>query len=261
MKTVFVQTNSIMALGIAASLMAIKQPCIFWNPQTKSFFDMVDELKPDVIVVTQEHLANDSQLALAMKNFDEAKKIVCLETAIKTQWSQISLDCADVLCDWTLIEPAANVAQFSHGKRVEGYDSDVFYFSDQPASPVIMKVLANCANKYKLKIVGPHSLPLIQFLGQADLSTVCDFMVSTKVAIDYRDRHIMDYRFNDILSIPAESLDAIELDKCINSSQYRTKRMKLHQSVKDKTYFHNIAKIFPELSTIALEKIKSINNE
>lgn len=196
MKTIAIHNKSHYITGLVAALDACRYPVLWWNPDVKPIFDMMEEKKPNLLLCHSEDINIDMVNALEEYNpkivligFSSAyikPDLLCIpEEKIKNPKIVEYLEKSGLKI--MTINKRANVAQYNGGKFCEEYSSDILYLSrEQPSNNTItiLKYLINNTN-YRVKICGNYQLPFAEYLGRIDLSTALDMMKSSKVVLDF----------------------------------------------------------------------------
>ena len=183
---------------------------LIWNANTTSMIDMFDEIKPDIIFLSQSQL-------------DDSFNIVCNEfkfkyiLSIDEYWQQTftkdgaaeylnnlpqkpsaiishthvnsSMDVSDIYNNKAIeLQSMAKVSQIHNAKHNKHMESDILidttnvdFDNDNNTKNNILLYLANT---YKTKIIGNNKVPLLQYLGKTTMFERADFIRSAKILIN-----------------------------------------------------------------------------
>lgn len=260
MKIAITYHNEEPFIGIASTLAAVGIDFVFWNAAIKPTFDMFDEIHPDILICGNEDvnevllraLSENQHTKLVLLSRDGSiaentkPDAVCFMNNIKKM-----TDCPSMN-----FEPAANIAKFCNGRFVKSQESDILYMSDVDIRASLIPAVLTTLSDYRIRVVGPVVAPVPQYVGNPQLSTMCNIMKSTKVAIDFFNQHYLDYAANKVFCLSSEPNDVVpsmtlenyldEIHKYVSSDKLRNKSIKeaYNKAIDGRTYFHRVADIF-----------------
>jgi hypothetical protein len=124
-------------------------------------------------------------------------------------------------------------------------------------------------------VIGPARLPIPYFVGNAPLDVICDNIKSTKLGLDFMDKHIYDYAINKIFCMSFDSSTVVpqltpenfgdEIRKYMASDKLRNKHIKeaFDLVVNGHTYYHRVKTVFDmlgheEIGKAALSKLEKV---
>ncbi len=272
-------------IGIASTLTAMNTEFFFWQKDVKPTLDMFDELKPDVLICRTVDL--DQTVLMALTEYPKTKLVIFGINA-QTRVAPSLICYPENLSDeriqklnpnnipYIKFRHAANLAKYNRGKYTETYSSDILYLSDiaNVSDTLIPNVISSLLDR-KIKIVGDVPMGgFAEYLGTVDSKTASDMMASTTVAIDFLNKHYLDYAINKVFAISSEKNNAVpmfteesylqDIDKYMSSDKLRNKHIKqaFEYAVKEHTYFHRIKEMFDTmgLSNEIENPIKAMEN-
>jgi hypothetical protein len=254
-------------IGIASTLTSMQSKFFFWQKEVKPTLDMFDELKPDVLICRTVDL--DQTVLMALTEYPKTKLVIFGINA-QTRIAPSLICYPENLSDeriqklnpgnipYLKFRQAANLAKYNRGKHIETYSSDILYMSDIPdiSHTLIPNVIFSLLDR-KLKIVGDVSMGgVAEYLGAVDSKVASDMMASTTLAIDFLNKHYLDYAVNKVFTISSEKNDIVpmfteesylqDIDKYLSSDKLRNKYVKqaFDHTINGHTYFHRVKEIF-----------------
>ncbi len=265
--------------GLVPTLQVINEETVVWLPQNKAVYDMIEEVKPDIIFM-DDQLVGPSFIS-AMKENPHIKVVLfgvsfasqlnpsltCLPTNIA---EHVKNNLINDNIEYIIISRAANIVQYRNGTMSSDYECDVFYWSVKPVDDETFDVLCDLVQtNLKVKIGGPFKVPLPQYVGNLDIYDVSNFMVSADLALDFNYISELDYVANKtkLLRYPyiPTSKDIIEFIQLNKPNFGYDELMLLDHRVrilKNHTYFHRLNDIFKKLKMddLAQQSLKRLED-
>lgn len=164
----------------------------FWQKSATPIYDMLDRFNPEVLVCNSNDIGTLDNIALDEFNETQVVKI-----------------------DELGLPPFGSALVFHPSQSDELYQSDLFYYSADPAHRFKILDLAEYANEnsLKLKVVGPsivYNCP--NYLGQvASQETFLKLLASTKIAVDFDGKFIMNAALSRTFCLSAVDNDDFPL--------------------------------------------------
>jgi len=201
--------NDDMICGIMAALKRVDDSLIIWDMRTKPVYDMIDEIQPDLLLLDSQQITptilraleenkNISVVLFGLSYYQQVKPLMMCLPYNTPQILFKRLDEEKIL--YYLINPAANIAQYTGGEYDDRYQSDILYLSvdNKPH----MTILTNLSiQKYKFKICGRVPINLNNYLGQTTFKDMTSLIKSTKIGIDFNCSMLYNYIANGILCL------------------------------------------------------------
>jgi len=252
--------------GILSSIGAVHPNTILWNRRYKPAFDMVDELDPKVFICKDDDLTQDVKLALRQC---DAQKIVF---GVGVMGVDVDLLCvnknvndkivSNITQDFIIVEQKANAVQYGSGQYQNKHSSDIFYpcslpFEDQHVNSTLPYLCS--LSDYRIKLCGPHKIPLPYYLGNCNMNTMSNLLASTKIVLDINHQNMLDAAFMGIFCLSNTESDIYphfinfkelkeQIEHFINNRKhalYFCKQAK--KFAKDHTYLHTTIEMFTKL--------------
>tara|TARA_R100000008_G_scaffold47487_2_gene28121 strand:+ start:6523 stop:7389 length:867 start_codon:yes stop_codon:yes gene_type:complete len=272
--------------GLASALKTLEDSCdlqvFLWNLE-KPLMDVLDELRPDIILLYQQHI--DVTLEIAAQDLDfnyialtgTPVQIKKLPIAYITDNNYIG-QFINYQKQTLISQPSANVAQIHNGQHSDKLDSEVCVFNNNvQLSAEHIKILEWLAANYHTKILGPQKIDLPQYLGNFTIFERADAIASSKVCIDLGNFDMLDASYlkrapvvlngtNDLYK-NFKSIGQLEeiLNNLISNKQDRKKYCNTvyEDILKNKTFYHRVAEIFTIIkdqkrSEKSLNKLKEL---
>ena len=272
--------------GLASALKTLEDSCdlqvFLWNLE-KPLMDVLDELRPDIILLYQQHI--DVTLEIAAQDLDfnyialtgTPVQIKKLPIAYITDNNYIG-QFINYQKQTLISQPSANVAQIHNGQHSDKLDSEVCVFNNNvQLSAEHIKILEWIAANYHTKILGPQKIDLPQYLGNFTIFERADAIASSKVCIDLGNFDMLDASYlkrapvvlngtNDLYK-NFKSIGQLEeiLNNLISNKQDRKKYCNTvyEDILKNKTFYHRVAEIFTIIkdqkrSEKSLNKLKEL---
>ena len=255
--------------GVISALATIEQNTILWMPQHKPAFDMLDEIKPDLLICTSSDFTQELVMALTeYQNINVVvfglhypasitPKLLCVNENVPEQILE------HIKVPFVQIKPAANVAQYNNGIRSDRYAADVFYLSNsliEHNSTIIPTLGCVINNGFKTKICGNTPLPFPQYLGKVGIKNATNLIVSSKIVLDFNKSIMLDAAFNRAFCLsnvetnlyPSYSSNLDLHTKIVHfladEKHKQSYIKKAHKYAKNNTYFHRLNDICKELT-------------
>ena len=238
MKIVISKTNDPYLQGIIAA-MALSHDVIVWEDKYKPFFDMMEELKPNIVVCQSHQITAQMFQTLQKHNTKLIVDGLGNWTDIKPDLILFQNKPSDIVIKnlgdikYYCVERCANTAQYRGGSYHKSLKSDVLVITDD-FTPEMEQDIWRLIDKYQVKIVGKNKIHLPTYLGNASHAAIMDLMKSTKIALDYNEHMLYNYIYNSVFcitSVPNQFCwygnDVVQLvDKYIDKPQCRQNKKK-----------------------------------
>lgn len=274
--------------GIINASTKVFDKVLLWNPKEKPIFDTFDEIKPDVVFCSIEDVNRTFMMAC---NEYKDIKIVLFGEGIPQKLNP------DVVCakpstsrlirkhiedgdNKTLyVKSYADVCKFWNQDTDEIFNSDVSFYSNHTLEDTTEKIglLASLSGFCKVKIAGPVRIPLPEYLGTIKTERVIPFINSSKIAIDWDGRNLLDFAANGVFTMttvenklfPAlqknRPIDSVKIEGWLKDSSGKARIKKARQAQKavlnEDTCFHRLADILFALNlpTMAEDSLKELD--
>lgn len=272
--------------GIGSTLKTLEDSCnleVFLWSSEKPLMDVLDELKPDLIFLYQQHIDTTLEIGAQDLNFDYIAltttpiQIKKLPIVYITEASSIG-QFINYQKSTLITTPSANVAQVHNGQHSDMFTSDICVFNkDVPLGIEHLHILEWLSTHYNTKIFGPQKVNLPQYLGDCTIFERADAIVSSKVCIDLGNFDLLDTSYlkraplvlngTHALYKNFKSIGELEeiLKNVINDTKDRQKYCNAvyKDVIKDKTFYHRVAEIFTAIgdqtrSQQCLKKLKEL---
>lgn len=179
--------NSCFIDGIMFVLTKIGHDCIMWSCDKKPVFNMIDEQKPDVILISSKELIK----------FDLVKK-----EKPHTKIVYVG-DIESNIPDLTLKEkPYANTVKYNikdlnrkESISLERYIYDLIYISNYPLNIKEFNILRQIVNNFKIKfgIFGKHGYPIYEYLGNISRKENILLLNNCRAGVDFLGWNFLDF--------------------------------------------------------------------
>ena len=272
--------------GLASALKTLEESCdmqiFLWNLE-KPLMDVLDELRPDIILLYQQHI--DVTLDIAAQDLDfnyialtgtpvQIKKLPIVYITDNNYIGQFINYQKQTL----ISQPSANVAQIHNGQDSDKLASEVCVFNNNvQLGAEHVKILEWLAANYNTKIFGPQKINLPQYLGDFTIFERADAIVSSKVCVDLGNFDMLDTSYlkrapvvlngtNDLYK-NFKSIGQLEeiLKSLTNNKKERQQYCKAvyNNILQNKTFYHRVAEIFSMIgdqkrSEKSLNKLKEL---
>ena len=241
---------------------------IFWEPDKKPMFDMLEDIQPDVILIDLKYV--DESVVEASKS-TKAKLIlfgngvpqdlnvraVCTVPSVSPIVKK-HLENGDHKV--TYIKDYADVCTIFGGEVDPLLQCDIGYISHDKNPDKLMKKLEifSALNNHNLKIVGNVKIPIPKFLGGIKTNRISSFMKSCKILIDYDGDILLDAAANGafVLSNTINSLypilDSENIKKFLSPDSPRNKIAKNRQAtiLANDTCYHRFAQLMTDIDEL-----------
>lgn len=253
--------------GIASTLKTLESCCdlelFIWNSE-KPLMDVLDEVKPDIVIVYQ-HQANIA-LDIAAESFN-FNYIALTSSPLQLKKQPIAYitdkkytaNFLNYQNNTLTVKPSANVAQIHNGHVSEILHSDICIFNNdirlgREHSTIFEWLVTN----YNTKIFGPQKVECLQYLGDVNIFERADAIASSKVCIDLGNFACLDSSYLKVAPIVLNGDNPLyknfksikQLEEAVTHIIDHTKdRNKYCNAIykdvlKNKTFYHRIADIF-----------------
>lgn len=261
--------------GLAATLSLIPGiNVIYWIPEQKPIFDLLDETRPQILFCTSQMLTpifikaiqeyNVDVIVLGPTSLDINNiKLVILPYQLPEKIINNAVESLEYQS--YIWKRAANVAQYKNCKYNEVYASDILYISDIDIAnkPYIYNILLDIIGeqKYKVKICGTFRMPLNEYIGVPNLQEICTLMGSAKIVLDFDNTTIYDCAIGrafclsniqqDICPYYANNTNDLlkQIEHFIEDDKHRNHYIKrAYKLVQNETYLNRIYDIFKQIN-------------
>jgi len=283
MKVVITNTNNLILNGIAASFTALHQT-IIWNTQIKPAYDMMIEMNPDIVICHTSSI--DSIVKKALQEYRQQYKLVlcdsCPIPATLIDELNPDLICGlnteqpiiDSLRKYLTLHNAANSKQYHSGIYDPKLATQLLYVSNIAPNDFILQTLTNIANgtNLQIKIIGPYTIPFVEYLGQTSLEETANFFTSAQITLDFDNNSLYDVAYNNGFAISNRNngyYPFIGMDALLNDNEAYNKYYKAlidhirfylynnderqlwtrtaNKNIQDNTYCHQVDAILQQL--------------
>lgn len=212
-KVITYNPNDNTIMGIISSLKVVDDNLIIWDTKNKPIYDMIDEIKPELMFLDSQQI---TPIILEALNNNKDIKVVLFGLSYYQQINPTLILLNDDIsksvmtqfqkngCPYYIIKKAANIAQYTNGQVIDSYFSDILYLSvDNPQqNPHILEILISLSKqKYRLKICGQYPILLSSYLGRTTIKDMTNLMLSTKIGIDFDGSMLYNYIANGVFCI------------------------------------------------------------
>lgn len=258
--------------GLAATLSLIPGiNVIYWIPEQKPIFDLLDETHPQILFCTSQMLTPIFIKAVQEYNIDVIVvgptfldinniKLVILPYQLPEKIINNAVESlAYQSYIWTR---SANVAQYKNCKYNELYSSDILYISDTDItqksyiSNILLKIIGQ--QKYKVKICGTFRIPVNEYIGVPNLQEICALMGSAKIVLDFDNNTIYDCAIGQVFCLsnvkqdicPYYTNDVLEqIEHFIADDKHRNHYIKkAYKLVQNETCLNRAYDIFKQIN-------------
>ena len=263
-KIVFTSQNDATMRGLAVTLKFLGEDVVIWDMENKPAFDLLYELNPDYLFISNSQIKPD--LIEALGEYKKTKvilqgeyvhpglNIICLLTGPDIDAIMLNNISADI--PRYSLKIAANYAEFRNGIKSTKLETDIGYLTS-PTDNLPLNIVRSLQNRDdKFKMIGPKHMEGYSYLGHASHATYVNFGYSVKVMIDYNMGNLFNYAANKIFTISNMGADIFpsfnseeqlneHLDKYLGDPKARYEAAQFaYKKVIDKdTYFHRIYEI------------------
>jgi len=247
------------------TLNTVNPKTFIWLSDYKSLWDMFDEVSPDIFICTTQDFTSSLISALQEKKTD----LILFGDRYPPTIQPIKL-CTEKPptnnVPYTLVGPAANIAQYNSGVFSEKDKSDVLYLSNTATPPEILQFLKEISKSdFSLKVCG-NPLPLPQYIGQVGVKETSNLIASSSCILDYNQNSLWDAGFHkrNCISNPHEIVTVEnfikDLSKIISTNSQNSNEAYI--AAKNNTYYHIIRNVFSgidkDIRTSAKEQCEKI---
>jgi len=186
-----------------------------WTPQTYPVYDVLDEVKPDIIFIDLKQV---NRLIIAALNEYPHVKVVLFGQGVPRDMNPSILVASPTTSPMirkniesedhaTLyLRNSANIVDIFNGQYNPDYECDIAYICNvikpDTYEDQIVK-LANLAERYKIKVVGSARIAIPQFLGSITYVATADLYRSASFSLDYYGDQQLDIAANGGFAMPA----------------------------------------------------------
>lgn len=251
--------------GLANALATFRKDIIDWKPTTKPVFDMLTELKPEYLFVTQQSITDalkeavpqyDTKLIMyGVHAPDEVKDRVAL-IIVPSHIPKKIVD--NITLPHIQLKAGADIVKWRGGHHVDRMTTDVLYLSNsnslsRPYIAYHLNVLRH--TPYRVCVVGTR-LPTPQYVGSVTAEDAMNFIKSSSITLDYDWDMALDIMINksfclsnvknDLVPFFNNDIELVSLvDKFANDKKARNRVIKQSYAhlIEHDTYFHRLSSI------------------
>jgi len=260
MKIILSHSQNDLFQGLGATFFAMGEQATFWEKGSKPTLDMLEEIQPDIVILHDYEV--DETAVIGAQDYSQTKFVVVGHN-FRDDFKP-ALVCVDKETENAnpimVCRPAANLAKYCSGKKLEEHASDLFFLSDFDTSGSIIPNILTTLDKHRIRVVGDFPIPIPQYVGRDNLATINNLIASTKIAIDFTGKHHLDYAINKVFCLSSEENDVVtsfgledyesQVFKYLDVEKLRSKEVKkAYKKVLDTsaTYFHRAEELFIKL--------------
>jgi hypothetical protein len=179
------------AESLVCPLKYLGNECVVWSPEKRAIFDMVEELRPNILVVAPnesseilkeaQHLYNFQLIYFGFGESNVQPDVWCVPQNtpenIKTN-----------IVNSHELKKCANLSKLGKPYYDDELNYDLIYFSEEDFSktPEVTETLIMLSTlDISFVIVGPIRVPLPQYLGTVTLQDKVKLMCSCKIGLDF----------------------------------------------------------------------------
>lgn len=215
------QIPSLKIASLAYTLQKCHTDVKYWNSNNKSFFDMVYELNPQLILMTNVK-----------------------EEYISSNYKLISFNPTTITQSIDLDQEWVDIIQFGMGKYNEQLKSRFLFISNKPIiDENLYNLLLKLDSSTQVKFVGNYPIAATGYVGQVSLQELNDFITSSEFVICHDNELMMESVFNGAKPIATKLnnlyIPLLQEIKNFNNIDYQLNLFKsLEDKIFNKTYLH-----------------------
>ena len=272
--------------GICSTLKTLEDCCdielFVWNAE-KPLMDVLDEVKPDLLLLYEYQVDTVLDIASESMNFDY---IVLSATPVKlTKQPAIYITDHEYIKNFIryqrntlMVKPSANVAQIHNGTAFEELESDICIFNtDIKLGIEHLRTIEWLVSKYNVKIFGPQKMNFPNYLGDTNIFERANIIKSSKICLDLGNFDCLDASYLQVAPVVLngskpeyKNFKSIKsLEEILNDIVYDNKNRQNYCNevykniLQGKTFYHRVAEIFTLLKDQArsrqcLNKLKEL---
>lgn len=181
-----------------------------WTPRKFPVFDMLENVKPDVLFIDLCEI--NKTIIEACNEFASHTKVVVFGAGVPQKLKPTALiappNTSPVIrkniesdeFKTLYMYDSANIVDMFGGEKKDYLECEVGYVFNNASDPELyvdqMMYLANLGNHFRLKIVGPEKIGLPHYLGTLNATGISSFYKSCQIVIDYKGGQILDIAAN-----------------------------------------------------------------
>lgn len=204
MNIVIPYNASFESVGLMAAFESLDEvSALGWVESQKPVFDVFDETRPDIVVLTRKHLKPTVEKLIKQYN----SKVIMID----------GFDCEYEKIDLTKLESATNIVQYRNGEKEDRYISDCLYLSmdewdtlGNEHVPECLSCLIYPNSKLKLKIFGKYKFPFAEYLGNISQKGINNALSSTKIVLVFNKKILPTLAYNKCFCLVHESIGNTE---------------------------------------------------
>lgn len=255
-----------------------------WDRKKLSAYDLFDIYQPELLLLTGYDLTDD--LLEVLQEYNQVKTIM-FDTRVIAGFKP------DVVCSTptlsnlrrrnlerayakiVYLKEYADLEFYCRGANLDQYQSDLFYFAnnaDDKRDLNKVSLLSTLGQKCRFKSVGPHPIPINEYLGLEKNSSIKDWIASTKAGIGFSGPELLGYasaRTFFLSNLNNELFPVLQPNNLEEMLTLITKKEKQRKKIVTKAYeqvmandtsYHRLIDIFaaldaPEIVSKAKEKL------
>jgi len=239
-------------LGLGSALSFIRDMnVIFWQEKNKPIWDMMEEKKPDILIMDSQYItpnvlqaAGEYNTSVVSVGYTALKHDQLLLIYVPSELPEIIVKNMkkESPVDIVSLPYMANIALFRKGVEQPYLKSDILYFSFNKTPVGNIPNLYKLLDDYNVKILGPQYMSIPCYLGSTSYQRLSDALVSTRLYLDLDGTMWRTAVHNGVLAVttdlssPLLKYNLENIGKMLNGS-YRELLDSTFDSCKDDTYF------------------------
>jgi hypothetical protein len=258
-------------MGTVRAGIQVAEDFLGWNPTKFPVFDLLDEVKPDVVFIDLKFVT--STMVRAFSENDSIKVVLFGQGVPKNFFPNLVVampSTSPVLrkniesSDYTTLyqHDSANIVDIWGEEANPFLACDIGYiFDDQDPEFYTKQILlaSEISKIAQTKIIGTKKISLPNYLGNLSEKSLSGFYKTCKIVIDWKAQHMLDIAANGGFALPTignrlyptlnENNLKEQLEGLLHKEKTRKKNARKSQSMvlENDTCFHRIREIFEHL--------------